>query len=274
MFPQSFVIKKNARNALKNNWIKAIMVSLSLIAITIFSEYFCGAVSNLLDTNYYFSFFNPKIALDVKAIADVAVTLLRILLSAVLVAPAVLGTIRFFWSLTEDGEAEVGTLFYFFSSRKLLFRAIKAYFSFLWRFLLVIIICFLPYNIVNLFTSVDFYNALGFTAPSWLVSVSTANQVLFFIGLVVSSLIIFIFFMAPVLTSVCTGMKMKDVFKNSLLLARGRYAHFLSLVISFAGWLALSLLAFPVVYTMPLFLASYTCFAREVITFSNDMAVI
>lgn len=265
MFEQNFVLKSNARGTLKSNWIKAILVSVSMLAMVIFCEYFCGAVSAVLNTDYYFSFFNPVSITKVTAFADIAVTLLRIVMASFLLAPVMLGTMRFFYALFDNKNISVSEMFYFFSSKKSLFFAVKVYFSFLWRFLLIVLVCFLPYNILSLLTSVDFYNSLGVTAPVWLVTGTTFNQVFFIIGVIFSVLLNLSMFFVPFLSAVCSEMKVNEVFKISRKVAKRYYAYFLSFILSFAGWMFLSIFAFPVIYTLPFFICSFAAFCREIL---------
>lgn len=264
--PHSYIIKKTAHNALKNNWIKSITVSLILLVTVMFSTFFQELVFQIISAANLttIGIFNAESVINTVSVA------IELLLILCFVFPLLLGIFRYFWQLTDYSEVNVSEIFYYFSSKKLYKRAVKTFLHLFVRIFLIFLVCLSPCIIIKTLTSVSFYSFVGISVPASLISVDFINNWALFFGIVVGVIVSSYYFLVPAIITANEQTEVLKAFKLSRKVTAGNIGHFIKFVLSFAGWLLLSLLAFPIIFTLPYFLASYAEFSRTVIKINNE----
>lgn len=261
--PHSYVVKKTARQSLRNNWLKSIIVCVVFLATYFFESFLVRTVVEVISTGL---FLGEGVVLNSISIW------LDVILNAFLVTPLALGVFRYFWRLTDLTEVSIGELFYYFSSKNLYIRSLKTFCAVFSRLFVIVFVCLLPYIIISILTSSEFYSALGVHLPDSIFSIGLVNNWLFIIGVAISVFYICKYFLVIPIIVANEETKINKAFELSKKVAKGKIGNFLTFLLSFSGWLLLSLLAFPVVFTLPYFLASYAVCSRFTITNNNLQA--
>lgn len=237
---------------MKGSWLKAMIVSLVLVSALIFSTFFGDIVSLITGIRCY--------------------GVPEFLITAFLVSPLLLGVVRFFWRETDDINSTVGDAFCYFSSKRLYLRAVTAFFALFLRVFVIVFVCLVPYMILNILTSVDFYSLLGVRAPGGVFPAEYFTKWFRILGVAASIPLLTNYLLAPAIIVANDSISVNEAFKLSRRVSVGKLGYYLTFLLSFAGWLLLSVLAFPIIFTLPYFLASYCVFSRFVITNNNLMA--
>ncbi len=180
-------------------------------------------------------------------------------------SPLYLGLLRWFWQITSGVDEPVTTLFYYYRSKSAIFRSALIRLSMLWRVVLAAVICLTPYGI--------FKAAVG-SLPDTLVqgsgnahALSLVTAVIAALGILVLLLYLSRLYLAIPLLFCDGGLSIQNAFRLSSTISKGfRLSFFAMLVPGFLGWALLSLTAVPLIYTLPLLLASIMAFARHSIT--------
>ena len=242
MSATSTVVKKTARAALKDNWVEAIFIG----AILLFSHLALYIATSLL------SFVLP----------DAAVYILMIISTVTVVLPLTLGAFRCFWLIMWDKKGIIGETFYYFSSKDTYFKALKLFWLLCFKALCIGIVLLIPSVITDVLSSAKIYELFNFSAPSWasnLWVVSIFLKTAAGIGLLI---IMVKYYLAPFLIIADEKMDVREAIHKSTLLSKATGVDFIALVLSFIGWIILSLLVFPLLATIPYFMVSYMVHSR------------
>ena len=157
-------------------------------------------------------------------------TVLFAVLSFFLLLPLFLGVIRFFWRMIFGADDSPVSVFYWFSGKSNYLRAVKLELLLAVRALFFGLILFIPAMIVDLFSGSFLYDALKIPIPLW-----TSN--LYYLSLFVIS-------------------------KSTML-------DFIYLFFSLLGWIILSVLVIPIMFTLPYIITSVSVHTRFAIAEYN-----
>ncbi len=236
------VVKLTAKTALKNNWLKCIAASLTLI-------FSCLILLIAADYAVYIS--NDAVGYILLAVGAIF-----------LIFPLALGLIRFFWRMIFGAEDRLPVLFYYFSDRKKYGRALRLASALALRAVGFGAILFLPAIIIDLFSGVRIYDIMDIPIPIW-----TGNlyYVSVFLKTVASVILFFVmsrYYLAPFLAVADEDMDVAEAMHMSCTISRDTELDFIYLIFSFIGWLLISVFVFPLVFTMPYFMTSLSVHTR------------
>ena len=132
------------------------------------------------------------------------------------------------------------------------------------------IILFIPAKIVDIFGGVKIYDLLDIPIPLW---TSNLYYLSLFLKTVASVLLFFImlrYYAAPVLSVADEEMDASEAIHMSCVIYKRTMLDFIYLFFSFAGWILLSLIFIPLVFTMPYFIAAVCVHTRFAIAEYNS----
>lgn len=238
----STVVKKTAKTVLKDNWVEAMAIG----AIVLF-VYFLGYIAVSL-----FSVVFPNMA--VYGIITV--------LAVFVVLPLLLGALRCYWLVMWDKKSIVGEIFYYFASKTQYLKAIKMFWLLCLRALWIGALLLVPSVITDVLSSAKIYELFHFSAPSW---ASNLWVVSIFLKTLAGGILLAImvkYYLAPFLIIADEQMDVREAIHKSTLLSKATGIDFVVLILSFIGWILLSLFIFPLVVTIPYFMVSYMVHSR------------
>lgn len=233
----SSTIKKTAKNALKNNYTKSIIVGSVLL--------FCYLINYSISSCLYF------------VLGDIFSSLFFIVISLFIFAPVLFGCLRFFWRFLCGVSDNPITLFHYFTSKELYLKAIKLTFNFALKAFLYFIVLSIPYFIVLLISNIKTYELLNITIPLWTANLSNIAVFLRSIATVGTIFLMLKYYLAPMLIIADENMDVTEAMHMSVVISKNTMLDFIYLAFSMLGWMLLSLLFIPLVFTIPLFITVY-----------------
>ena len=242
MFPTHKVVKKTALTGLKNNWPGAIAAAMLFVFLCIIGS----LVASLLQfaTNLF--------------IANLVLAALTIFV----IFPFFLGVLGFFRAIAFDESAEIKYIFYPFIDTKNYFRALSFSVNFILRLFFVCFAALLPAIITRVLSYNSTYKALGGGVPLWAPGLSVVSVMLGIAGAALSFVVLLRYYAAPFLFVANENLYAKEALKASRKITMGRKADFFFLMVSLLGWIALSLLCLPLIFTAPYFFMVYIVHCR------------
>ncbi len=183
--------------------------------------------------------------------------------------PLIYGALRWFWFTTADADVPVSEIFCYFSRGGEYLRALSLSFRIFLRIVGVLLICFLPSFIVTAVGHPYTYDILNFSMPYWTSSIWALGNVLTAFGAFLSVLLLLRYFAAPILMINDNSLSPQEALHRSIILSKNANGRTLGFIISFIGWGALSLLAVPLIFTLPFFLVCYCVYCRFLIHHYN-----
>ena len=236
------VVKLTAKTALKNNWLKCIAASLSLI----------------------FSCFIMLIASDyLSYISNDAVGYIFIAVAGIfLIFPLFLGVIRFFWRMIFGADDMQLVIFHYFSDKEKYKRALRMSASLAIRTAGFAAVVFLPAIVIDIFSGVKIYDIMDIPIPIWTGNLYYLTVFLKTVASVVLFFIMSRYYLAPFLAVADEDMDVAEAMHMSCTLSMDTGLDFIFLIFSFLGWIVISVLVFPLVFTLPYFITSLSVHVR------------
>ena len=249
MLAPSPVVKKTANTALSGHWLQASAVSCVLIF-----AFFIGELSASL-----ISIVAGKVGFIIFFIAFLIFAL----------SPLALGVLYWFRRLLWGQNDETVTIFRYFSSLSEYKRAL--------HFILILtcklggaaVILLLPSFIVWMLSSERFYVWFDIPFPVWTSSLGTLNSFLIIIAVFALLFIALKYYLAPFLFISDDDIHPAEAVNMSTVISKRTGADFFGLVLSFIGWIILSLFIAPLIFTVPYFWASCAVHCRFAVTAYN-----
>lgn len=248
MLAPSPVIKATAKEALSKNFLKSVAVGCVLIFV-----YFA-----LLLIGSIVSIFTGSIGY--------AVTLVLLLFAT---SPLFLGALEYFRRLLWEQDDSVLMIFKYFSSAAAYRRAL--HFSFLIgiRLVFAALVLYLPCIIVSLLANERIYSFFDISLPVWTSNLWALNSFLAFIASLALVFVMLKYYLAPFIFVSNDSIDPAEAVAMSTIISKRTGADFFGLVLSFAGWILLSVFVAPLVFTLPYFIESYCVHCRFAITAYN-----
>lgn len=243
-------IKKNAKDALKDNWVIAIVSALTIL----------------------FSFFIIVIALWVLSIVignDIA-ELLLLSLNVLFLGPLILGVIRHFWRMFGGLSEAPSTVFYFFSSASRYIKSLHLAFKFTIKYLIAYIIFNIPSFTVSVISDVRLYDFLKTPIPMWSQNLTVLGDFLSVLATVLTIISLIRFYLAPILVIANDEIDVDEAFHMSSVISKKSVSDFVYLLFGVLHWLIISLLFIPLVFTLPYFIMCYISHSLEAIDSYNE----
>ncbi len=261
--PGSKVVKTTAKTALTGRKTEAAIVSL----FGVFSFLIMSLLTSVISANEgkLFEIFSYVVS---------------VLFSVFVIAPLMLGIIRFFWRMTDGVNDNISSVFYYFGSQKQYLRAFKLTLVMFFRVVTVLFVCLLPFAIVSLISGTQLYGLLGFEIPLWAPNLILIRSFLYILGVWAAILIVSRYYLVPVLVVMDEELLLLEAVHISSMVSKKSLSSFISLLVSLIVWIVLSVLLIPAIYTLPFVFVCYVVHCRFAITnynllienFENDMS--
>lgn len=236
------VVKLTAKTALKNNWLKCIAASLMLI-------FSCIVLLFAVDYAVYIS--NSAVGYILLAAGVIF-----------LIFPLLLGLIRFFWRMIFGADDMQLVIFYYFSDREKYSRALRLSLTLALRTVGIAFLLFLPSIIIDVFSGVRIYDIMDIPIPIWTGNLYYLSAFLKAVAAVVLFFLMARYYLAPFLVVADEDMDVAEALHMSCTVSKETSLDFIYLVFSFLGWLLVSILVFPLCFTLPYFMTSLSVHAR------------
>lgn len=252
MLPSSAAVKSTARDSLKGVWPSVMTVGVILML------------------TYYFGLFLSELVKTIVPFNNTVVSIATIVIYFLLLYfPLFLGALRWFWCISAKNPNDKKEIFIYFSSPKKYFRTVWFTVALIIRLLLCGIVAFAPAILASLLSKPFIYVTLGFPMPLWSANLPVVANFLEVLGLILFLFLSLRFYLSGLLLVIDDDMHPGEAFYISKLISRDFLMNFILLSLSFFGWFLLSLLAVPLIFTLPLFITSFTIHGRFAINYYN-----
>ncbi len=177
-----------------------------------------------------------------------------------------IGTLWIHLNLARKQEAHFSDILYPFTNQP------ARYFGYGLMFLGMAVVCILP-GFICIMLSADYSSELR-TVDIKNIPLLIIGIALFIIGLYICIRIMGSWFMAAYLMVDDTDLRLMDAIRESRQMMKGKRKTWILLILSFAGWIALSLLSFGIalIWVVPYLTQSLTCFYLDLLPDSGCYA--
>ncbi len=231
------MIKTIAKNTLKSNFINSVFATAIMMAVW-FICYNISAVFSLIAGNT--AFVVVFIALNLFA-----------------VSPLVMGLIRFFWRLICGQKDNPISVFYYFSDKQNYIKVLRLGFALAVRIAVCYLVFSIPVYVLKLITGTWLYGVLNVSIPIWTANLTNVINFLQFISFTATAFYSLRYYLAPMLLIADENMDTAEAVHLSAVITKRTTLDFIFLGFSFFGWILLSLLAVPLLFTVPYFAVAY-----------------
>ncbi len=263
MQPSYLEIKKAALKSLKNRWPEAIAASVTFIAVAMLDTFFQYILMLIFKVDAVWSPFSPTTMPLYNTVFSIGITLFSACYTVAVILPLFFGVMKWFWTVSGGGNSEIIEIFHYFSSPKKFWRSAALSFGIFWRAALGAVICFLPFILSKVMLSPDFYNFFGYGMPIWVSGLFPLKTLFKVLGFVLFIFWIFRYILFYSVMFYEPDLSAHAVLKKTVKVAKGRTLHIAGFVFSFIGWIFLSFLCLPMIFTVPFMLSSFAVYGRE-----------
>lgn len=249
MLAPSPVVKVTAKEALRKNFLKSVAVGCVLI-FAVFAGVLIGSLVSIFAGNIGY----------VIAVA---------LLSFFAISPLFLGVLYFFRRLLWDQNDGVLVIFKYFSSADEYRRALHFLLLIAIRLVFAAAVLYLPCVIVWILSTEGIYSFFDLSLPVWTSNLWALNS---FLGIIATLALVFVmlkYYLAPFVFVGNDNIDPAEAVNMSAIISKRTGADFFGLVLTFAGWILLSVFVAPLIFTLPYFMAAYGVHCRFAITAYN-----
>lgn len=254
MFPSSVAVKKTALAALKNEWPNAIAAAVIPLAFSLVAINLLGLLK------YIFA-------------DTLATTIVRIIFLFVLVfvgIPLSLGSLRILWGTANDERLKISELFYYFSAGKNYKRVFTFTVLLFGRIILKSVVLLLPSYLIDFISNSSSSLFAESAVPLWLSNIWIFAL---FLRIIAGCFIVYIasrYYLAPFLFIANDNADPMECINKSFMVSRVSVGSFVTLLLSLAGWIALSVFFVPMVFTLPYIIMCYLVHSRYAAVFYNS----
>lgn len=247
MFPSGKAIKITAKASLKEIWPQAITIAIIVFLCVLIPQLIYQMAAAALNQNIAGSF--ERVYKCINGIFNLFVFY-----------PLLLGMLRWFWVITAGEKAGLSLIFFYFSSKNDYSAALRTSWAFVWRIGVLNLIIYLPEALQY---------ALGFVNISVLSDIFSTDIIVGFFTAV--CYIVYAVLCATVLLRLMPlaatvinyrHHRISDNIREAGIISNGLCGNYINFILSMAGWLLLSLLAIPQLFTTPYFMACYAVLMR------------
>ena len=204
------------------------------------------------------------------ALNRAGVYILTLLFTVFLILPLTFGYIYRGTLLLFTGDCEPLLIFKYFSSKKDYLRALKMSVLLTGNALFAGILFFIPAIFAELIANGKLFTLFGAQIPIWAASIMPVAYILKSAAIVFTIFIMLKYYMAPFLMAANEEMDPLEAIHMSKIISFNSKWNFISLVLSFTGYILACLLIVPIVFVLPYFNASYSAHCRFAVTFYNN----
>lgn len=243
------VVKLTAKTALKNNWLKTSVACLTVI----------------------FAFFTVSIASGfiTFVLNDVAAYIFFAVAAVFLLFPLIFGLIKFFWRFIFGADDNPISVFSCFSCVREYKRILRLTVALGLRAVGIGILLFLPSIIIDIFSNADIYELLNIPIPLWTSNFGYMSVFLKTVAAVVLFFLMLKYYIAPFLLIADENMEVAEAIHMSATVSKNVMLDIIYLIFGFSGWIILSVLVIPLVFTLPYMLTSLSVHVRFAIAEYN-----
>lgn len=241
------VIKTTTRTTLKNKWGEAIFAGLQFLAVFLILMMLSSLVLSVFSGNQV-------------AVFSVMIVYL------ILLPPAFLGVVRWFWAFIIGETLKLSEIFYYFSSVKHIFNSVFLTAYTVANCFICAIFSFLPATFVYVISKGEILSKFGLEIGDKTLSAMPIVIVFALVGALVflKATLRYIFSFVVVVAN--EEISPYDAVRLSRKITANCRFSLVGLFFSYIGWLALSILGVTLIYTIPLLLCSYVVTGRILIT--------
>jgi len=127
----------------------------------------------------------------------------------------------------------------------------------------------IPFFIVKALSHSFLYELIGLSVPFWAANLTSVTVILRLISNIALIFIMLKFYLAPMLFVADDNMESVEAVHMSSTISKKSYVDFIYLGFSFFGWILLSGLVIPMIFTLPYIALSYLIHSRFVISEYN-----
>ncbi len=249
MLAPSPVVKITAKAALRQGFLKSVAVGCILL-FAFFAVVLTATLASVFAGNAGY-------------IATMAILIFFV------ISPLFLGALYYFRRLLWNQNDSVLVIFKYFSSAAEYKRTLHFSLLIAARLLLLSAVLYLPCIIVCLLSNEQIYSLFNLSLPVWTSNLWTLNS---FLAIIASLALVFVmlkYYLAPFVFVSNDTVDPAEAVNMSTIISKRTGADFFGLAISFIGWILVSFLVAPLIFTLPYFMASYGVHCRFAITAYN-----
>lgn len=243
------VVKITAKTALKGNWVKATIACMVLIFTVFISSNIAGLLS-VVTGNY--------IGIVIAFLMTVFLTL-----------PIFLGVLRYIWRMLFSACDSPVCVFYWFSSKTLYVKAMKFIMLIVLRFIFWLTLLNIPTLLLFILSKGFVFDIFDISMPLWTANLSYYIAFLENASVVITIFLMLKYYMAPLLFVADDNIDANEAMHMSTVISRKTSIDFVYLCFSFFGWILLSILVIPLLFTLPYMLTSYAVHIRFAVSEYN-----
>lgn len=235
-------VKATAKTALKGNWLKAIAVCLIAVFSAFIGLYTISLLSSL--------------------IGEIAANILSLIFNVCLILPLGLGIIRYIWRMLFSVDDNPICAFYWFSSKDLYVAAMHFIMLIVLRVIFWLVILNIPTLLLFILSKNFVFDILDIAMPLWAANLNYSVNFLFNASVIVTFFIMLKYYMAPLLFVADDEIDAYEALHMSTVISKRSGIDFVYLIFSFLGWLFLSMLVIPLIFTLPYMFTAYAVHVR------------
>lgn len=190
-------------------------------------------------------------------------------LSFFAIFPMFLGVLSYFRRLIWGQKDSVLIIFRYFSNAKQYRRTLRFLLLLAIRFAFAAAVLYFPCALVWLLSSEQLYMWLDISFPVWMSNLWVLNSFLMFISTLIFAFVMLKYYLAPFIFASNDDIDPDEAINMSTIISKRTGADFFGLILSFAGWILISVLVSPLIFTLPYFITSYCVHSRFSITTYN-----
>lgn len=254
MFPSTHAVKKTALAVLKNEWptaVLAVVIPLAFFIIMI----------NLIS-------FMLQIFTGV--IAEVIIHVCFYLAMFFIGFPIMLGVLRIFWVIASEKDVKVYDVFYCFASLKSYKRFLHLAFLLLGRIVFRSFLLLLPSFIVEIADKMADKIFINSAPPLWFSNLWIFTFVFRTVAICGIVYIISRNYLAPFFFVVDDKAEVSECIKRAKMVSILSFGNSVALFFSMLGWVLLSLLFVPMIFTLPYGIMCYIIHSKYATVYHNS----
>ena len=248
----SRVVKITAKTTLKNNYLSCVFSGLILIFTFFVGVYVLGNIGLMGKewiTGVLFALYNFFIVL-----------------------PICLGVLRFFWRNMFSVNDHPVSVFYYFSNSKLYKKCIKMNFLLLLKAIIPSLILAIPVVALWLLTKGLIFEWMNISIPLWTANLTYIYIFVKNLAIIILLIYMFKYYLTPLFIISDENMEVDEAMHMSTVISKKSSLDFSYLLFSFCGWIIISILVLPLVFTLPYLFSAYTVHFRFVVAEYNKHA--
>ncbi len=248
--PNSSTIKNTAKKIFKDNLLASITVCLIFSLSNLVLFFMTNILSGII--NVYFG------------------VLLNFVFDIFMMFPLLLGVVRYFCLVNNNCVGNPVSVFYYFSDKKTYIKCLGFIIKLTVRLLSSAVILAIPYLLLTAFSSPEIYDKIGTATPIWTPILSVIGDFALAIGFIVFVLVNLKYYLSPYIFVCNSETDCLKTLNISCVISRRTKVDFLYLVCSMIGYILLSFLFVPVIFTFPILVGVYTVHSRCAVEQYNE----